>query len=120
MAMRRQFKNKARKNSRGNDEQPEFFRVRTPTGREVFGLLEQRYGGSRMRVKCLDGMTRVCRIPGRLKRKLWVREGDIVLVEPWELSGDEKGDIVYKYRPNQVDWLKNKGYLKKMEQFEEF
>ena len=32
----------------------------------------------------------------RLKRKLWVREGDILLIEPWELSGDEKGDIIFK------------------------
>jgi len=118
--LKRHFREKKKKRKKKDGEQPEFFRVKTPQGREVFGLLEQRFGGSRMRVKCLDGRTRVCRIPGRLKRKLWVREGDIVLVEPWELSGNEKGDIIYKYRPNQVDWLKNKGYLKKMEEFEEF
>ena len=50
-----------------------------------------------MRVRCFDGNTRICRIPGRLKRQLWVREGDIVVVEPWELGGDKKGDIIYKY-----------------------
>ena len=95
-----------------NNESLEILRVRTPRGREVFGVLKQRLGGSRMSVACFDGKTRVCRIPGRLKRKLWVREGDYLLIEPWELGGDDKGDVVYKYKPNQVDWLKNNGYIK--------
>ena len=90
----------------------EILRVRTPRDREVMGTIDQRLGGSKMRVKCMDGRTRLCRVPGRMKRKLWVREGDVVIVEPWELGGDEKGDLVYKYRPNQVDWLKKNGYLK--------
>jgi len=38
-----------------------------------------------------------------------------VIVEPWEYSGEEKGDILYKYTPTQVFFLKNKGYLKKIE-----
>jgi translation initiation factor 1A len=102
------------------EESQEFFRVRTPRGREIIGILEQRLGGSRCRVRCLDGKTRNCRIPGRLKRKLWVRENDILLVEPWEFDGDDKGDIVFKYKPNQVVWLKNNGYLDKLQDLDEF
>jgi len=101
-------------------EGEEFIRVKTPKGKQVLGVVDQRLGGSRMKVNCFDNKQRVCRIPGRLKRKLWVREGDIVLVEPWEFGGDDKGDIIYKYRSNQIDWLKKKGYLKQMEEFEEF
>ena len=100
--------------------QQEISRIHLPNGRETFGVIEQRLGGSRMRVRCLDGKTRVCRIPGRLTRRLWVRESDIVIVEPWEYSGDEKGDIVYKYTPTQIAFLKKKGYLKQLEEFEEF
>ena len=106
------------KNSAENENE-EILRVRTPRGREVLGILKQRLGGSRMSVACFDGKTRVCRIHGRLKRKLWVREGDYLLIEPWELGGNEKGDVVYKYKPNQADWLKNNGYIKKVEE-EEF
>jgi len=95
-------------------------RVKLPRGNQTFGILEQRLGGSRNRVRCLDGKTRVCRIPGRLKRRLWVREGDLVLVEPWELSGDEKGDIIFKYRKSQIDFLRSKGYLDRLDEFEEF
>jgi translation initiation factor 1A len=94
--------------------------VRLPRDNEIFGILDRRLGGSRCQVRCLDGKTRICRIPGRLKRKLWVREGDLVLVEPWEFGGNEKGDIVYKYRPLQVDWLRRKGHLGKLEEMDEF
>jgi initiation factor 1A len=51
---------------------------------------------------------------------LWVREGDILLVEPWELGGDKKGDIVFKYRPIQASVLRKKGVLKTLEDVEEF
>jgi len=98
----------------------EISRVKLPRGNQVFGVLERRLGGSRTQVRCLDGKTRICRIPGRLKRRLWVREGDILLIEPWEYGGDDKGDIIFKYRPNQVNFLKKKGYLAKLDDFEEF
>ncbi|MBW2991266.1 translation initiation factor eIF-1A [Candidatus Woesearchaeota archaeon] len=101
-------------------EGEEVVRVRLPRGEEVLGILDRRLGGSRCDVRCLDGKTRICRIPGRLKRRLWVREGDIVLVEPWEYGGDAKGDILYKYRPIQVDWLKKNKYLDKLEELDEF
>ena len=100
--------------------QQEISRIHLPKGRETFGIIEQRLGGSRMRVRCLDSKTRICRIPGRLTRKLWVRESNIVIVQPWEYGGDEKGDIIYKYTPTQTTFLKRKGYLKQIEEFEEF
>jgi len=100
--------------------QEEIRRVKLPRGNQSIGILDQRLGASRCRVRCLDGKTRNCRIPGRLKRKLWVREGDVVLVEPWEFGGDEKGDIIFKYRPTQVEWLKRQGHLDKLKEFEEF
>lgn len=92
-------------------------RVRIPQSKEVLGIVRQRLGGSRMRVLCLDGKERICRIPGRLRRELWVREKDVVIVEPWELGGAGKGDIIYKYRNKaEVDFLKKKGYLKSGEE----
>jgi len=101
-------------------QRKEISRIKLPKKDQVFGVVAQRVGGSRMKVKCLDGKERLCRIPGRMKRYLWVREGNIVIVEPWELGGDEKGDIVYKYSKSQVQYLKRKGYLKKMKKIKEF
>ncbi len=111
---------KKEEEQRQQNLQQEISRTKIPRGREVYGILEQRLGGGRTRVRCLDGKTRVCRIPGRLKRKLWVREGDLVIAEPWEFQGDEKGDILYKYSKAQVDFLKQRGYLDKLKEFEEF
>lgn len=93
----------------------EFLRVRLPRGREVLGILESRLGACRMMVRCLDGKSRVCRIPGRFKRALWLREGDVILVEPWEFESETKGDIIYKYSLAAIEWLKRKGFLKMSE-----
>ena len=66
---------------------------------------------------CLDGKERICRIPGRLRRALWVRENNVVIITPWELGGDTKGDILYKYRSKaEVNVLQRKGYLKNIEE----
>ncbi|RKX57149.1 MAG: translation initiation factor IF-1A [Thermodesulfobacteriota bacterium] len=85
-------------------------RVKLPKGKEVLGIIEQRLGGNKMMVNCLDGKTRNCRVPGRLKRALWLRPEDVVIIQPWELD-DTKGDVIFKYRPNQVAWLRKKGLL---------
>lgn len=113
---------KKSKEKRSPEEQAAFEikRIKLPKGRQTLGIVEQRLGGSRMRVRCLDGKTRICRIPGKLRRALWVREHDIVIVEPWELSGETRGDIIYKYTKTQVGYLKRQGYLKQLEEFEEF
>lgn len=93
------------------DEQKSVIRVRLPKGEEVIGTIEQRLGGNKMMVNCSDGKNRNCRVPGRLKRALWLRPGDAVIVQPWELDKD-KGDIIFKYKPNHIEWLKKKGWLK--------
>jgi len=64
-----------------------------------------------MMVNCLDGKSRNCRVPGRLRRKLWLRPNDVVIIEPWELD-NTRGDVIFKYRPNQIAWLKRNNYLK--------
>ena len=93
------------------EEQPEQkIRVKFPRQNQIIGLIDQRVGGSRMLVKCTDGKTRNCRVPGRLRRALWLREGDYVIVEPWEFDND-KGNIVFKYNPGDVSVLRTRGML---------
>ncbi|MEK6916246.1 MAG: translation initiation factor eIF-1A [Nanoarchaeota archaeon] len=100
--------------------QEELRRIKLPRANQVIGVLDQRVGGSRSLVRCIDGKTRNCRIPGRLKRRLWVRPGDIILVEPWELNPEDKGDIIYKYSKAQVSLLRKKGMLKDLDEFSGF
>ncbi|AKB19372.1 Translation initiation factor 1A [Methanosarcina sp. WWM596] len=51
------------------------------------------------------------RIPGSIKKKTWIKEGDVVIVVPWDFQ-NEKADVIWKYTRPQVDWLERKGYLK--------
>ncbi|MBT5021214.1 translation initiation factor eIF-1A [Candidatus Woesearchaeota archaeon] len=113
-------KEQAKRDAARQAAEEEIRRIRLPKGEETLGIVDQRVGGSRMFVRCLDGKQRVCRIPGRLKKRLWVRERDIVIIEPWEFGGDEKGDVILKYRPNQVSWLRKNGYLRTLEEADEF
>jgi len=86
--------------------QMEETRLRLPQKEEVLGVVEQMFGFDRLRVRCKDGRVRNCRIPGKMRKRLWVREGDVVIVKPWPVQGDERGDIVHRYTVPQVDWLR--------------
>jgi len=89
-------------------------RVKTPRERQVLGVIEERLGNRRSKVRCSDGHIRICRIPGRVRQRMWTREGDIVLVEPWTVEETAKGDLLQTYSKPQVEWLQKKGYLKWM------
>lgn len=101
-----------RKKPAGKSGAPEIIRVRVPKGRQLLGEVEQLLGDRRMSVKCTDGHTRLCRIPGKVRRRIWIKEGNIVLVEPWTVQTKERGDVLWRYTPPQARWLENNGYLK--------
>jgi translation initiation factor 1A len=44
-----------------------------------------------------------------MKKKVWLREGDIVIVSPWDFQADSRGDIVYRYVKDEVKKLKAEG-----------
>lgn len=87
-------------------------RVRTPREGQVLGIIESMLGSNKLRVRCQDDKIRICRIPGRLRKRMWMREGDVILVEIWQLQGDKFGDAIWKYTPTQVLWLKKRGILR--------
>jgi translation initiation factor 1A len=102
---------KSRKNRNPAEET---FRVRTPRrdDGEMFAIIIQMLGFDRVRVRCEDGNIRIGRIPGRMKKRVWMRVGDTVLIVPWAFQTDEKADVVYRYRGNELDWLEKRGILK--------
>jgi translation initiation factor 1A len=83
-----------------------------PSGSDVLGTAIKMLGFDRIMVKCQDGKERLCRVRGKLKRRVWIRDGDIVLVSPWDFQSDTRGDIFWRYRKNQTEQLRLKGYLK--------
>ncbi len=103
-------KKKKQKKGKGHIEEPVVRRVRTPIEGEVLGIALQMLGGSRVRVQCMDGKVRLCRIRGKIVKRLWVRQDDVVLVSPWPFQ-DDRGDIVHRYTHAQSAWLEKNGYL---------
>lgn len=82
-----------------------------PSENDVLGIAVKLLGYDRVLVKCEDGHERLCRIRGKMKRRVWIRVGDIVLVSPWEFQSDKRGDIFWRYTRSQAEWLRKNGYL---------
>lgn len=87
-------------------------RILLPNRNDVLGIVDKNLGYTRMRVICQDGFKRLCRVRGKMKKRRWVREGDIVLISPWDFAFEKRGDIIFRYTQNQAYWLRDKGYLK--------
>jgi translation initiation factor 1A len=82
-----------------------------PVANDVLGIAIRMLGFDRVLVKCQDGHERLCRIRGKMKRRVWIRQGDIVLVSPWDFQSDKRGDVIWRYKRNQAEWLRKKRYL---------
>ena len=65
-----------------------------PSGNDVSGIAMQMLGCDRIMVNCQDGKQRLCRIRGKMKRRVWIRNGDVVLVSPWEFQTELRGGRV--------------------------
>jgi translation initiation factor 1A len=81
-----------------------------PKGDNQFAVIREFSGGSRFVALCQDGNNRMIRIPGKLKRRMWCRVNDLILIKPWIVQGDIKADLVYRYLPAERNWL----YRRKM------
>ena len=76
----------------------------------MFGIADTLLGGSRIKVMCADGKSRMGRIPGKLRKRMWIREGDLVIVRPWEFQ-DDKSDVIWRYTKTQASYLSRKNML---------
>ncbi|MFQ3344005.1 MAG: translation initiation factor eIF-1A [Candidatus Poseidoniales archaeon] len=77
---------------------------------EMFAIADQILGGRRVRSVCEDGQTRLARIPGKMRRRQWVREGDLITLQPWEFQ-DVKANVCMRYTKTQSLYLSRKGVL---------
>ena len=85
-------------------------RAKMPNKGQLIGLVTQRLGGNRMSVKATDNKIRNCRVPGKFKRKFWLRPGDAVIIEPWP-DDDDKADVVFQYKKGARFQLDKTGIL---------
>lgn len=98
----------------GRASEEGYVRVRLPDHKkgELFGIADSLQGGSRLKVNCEDGKSRMARIPGKLKRRMWIREGDLVIIRPWDFQ-NEKCDVVFRYTKTQASYLSRRGMIPK-------
>jgi translation initiation factor 1A len=77
---------------------------------EVFGIANQLLGAARIRVMCEDNIARMGRITGKMKKKMWIREGDLLILRPWGFQ-EGKADILFRYSRTQAQYLARRNLL---------
>ena len=96
--------------------------VRDPA-EERYGKVVRMLGNGRLRALCDDGVERLCRIRGNMRRRVWVRAGDTVLVSLRDFGGAggaggagggpaaaaAAADVVHRYEPAQLEVLRRCG-----------
>jgi translation initiation factor 1A len=82
-----------------------------PSPNDVLGVATKLLGYDRVLVKCQDGHERLCRIRGKMKRRVWIRQGDVVLVSPWDFQSDKRGDLIWRYTRAQAEILRRRNLL---------
>ena len=87
--------------------------LQIPQEGELLGRVMKLLGSDQVLVKCTDDITRRGRIRGKLKRRIWIRDHDIVIIAPWDFKYDERGDIIWRFTLSKVDWLKDNKHIPK-------
>ena len=90
---------------------PSIKKAKLPYKDEQFAVVMEMNGGSRLRAMCEDGKTRMVRIGGKFKRRMWVRENDLILIKPWLVQTESKADLVHRYLPTERKWILSRDIL---------
>jgi translation initiation factor 1A len=77
---------------------------------EIFAVASQLMGAARIRVMGEDSMPRMGRITGKMKKKMWIREGDLLVIRPWGFQ-EGKADILFRYSRTQAQYLSRRNLL---------
>jgi len=67
-------------------------------------------GNGRLDALCFDGVKRLCHIRGKLRKKVWINTGDIILLGLRDYQ-DTKADVILKYTSDEARNLKAYGEL---------
>lgn len=100
-------KNRRRgKNENENEKRELVFKEEGQEYAQVTRML----GNGRLEALCFDGSKRLCHIRGKLRKKVWINNSDIVLVGLRDYQ-DKKADVILKYTPDEARNLKAYGEL---------
>ncbi|CAF2095624.1 unnamed protein product [Brassica napus] len=75
---------------------------------QEYAIVLRMCGNGRCEAKCIDGITRMCHIRGKMHKKVWISAGDVILVGlRMDMDNDTKADIIHKYTPDEARFLKS-------------
>jgi len=77
---------------------------------QEYAQVTKMLGNCRLEATCFDGTKRLCHIRGKLRKKVWINTGDIILVGIRDFQ-DAKADVIQKYNPDEARNLKTYGEL---------
>lgn len=77
---------------------------------QEYAQVTKMLGNGRLEAMCFDGVKRLCHIRGKLRKKVWINQGDIILLSLRDYQ-DEKGDVIMKYSADEARSLKAYGEL---------
>eukprot|EP01136_Pigoraptor_vietnamica_P035605 Opistho-1_new@101087 len=77
---------------------------------QEYAQVTKMLGNGRLEAQCFDGERRLCHIRGKLRKKVWINQGDIILVGLRDYQ-DEKADVILKYSADEARNLKAYGEL---------
>lgn len=75
---------------------------------QEYAQVTKMLGNGRLEAMCFDGVKRLCHIRGKLRKKVWINQGDIILVGLRDYQ-DTKADVIFKYTPDEARNLKTYG-----------
>ncbi|GLC46819.1 Eukaryotic translation initiation factor 1A, X-chromosomal [Pleodorina starrii] len=100
---------KNRKRGKNENEEEKRELVYKEDGQEYAQVIRM-LGNGRLEAQCIDGKKRLCNIRGKMRKKVWVAQGDIVLVGLRDYQ-DDKADVIMKYTADEARVLKQYGEL---------
>jgi len=77
---------------------------------QEYAQVTKMLGNGRIEAQCFDGERRLAHIRGKMRKKVWINQGDIVLLSLREFQ-DEKADVILKYNADEARSLKAYGEL---------
>ena len=69
----------------------------------TYGKIVKKLGGLHLEIKCIDSISRIGKIRGRMAGKQWINISDVVLVSLRDFGNDTKCDILYCYNADEVE-----------------
>jgi len=78
---------------------------------QQYGYIKAAVGGCTFTVELLNKEEKLCSVKGVLKKRVKMRVGDLVLVEPLTDSENGRYMIMFKYTPEQKNILEKEGHL---------